>query len=423
MNHILFLTTNNLATNPRLKKELNLALGSGYRATVLTFNLGNWSNLSSKKIGIELRDRYKVAFELIELDATSETRVNWLFWGLSEKWARKIYPIFTDNVFINALANSRRSIQLLSKVRKLSIQPDLILAHNMGALYPAYCLGKTFKVPFIFDVEDYHPGEMPSSDKDNERKRREFLLRKLLPIAKAITSASPLIGQYTLDLVGGHHNHSVILNSFPESEFNSPITHQSKGVEALKLIWFGQKIGPGRGLEELFQALIEISHVDTGSFLLTLIGEWDAKFKTNEFLSFQEAVVDTSISVEVLQPLSQVGLHVHLSHYDIGLALEPGKDLNNTLALSNKIMTYNQAGLYVLATNTKAQSQFIQECPDRGMLCGQSASEIRLALEILLSNKKAIFKGKETRFKSGRKLGWEREAIKLISLWNDVVKK
>lgn len=372
----------------------------------------------------ELKRKYSNTFEPIELDATRTNWVNWFLLGLSEKWARIIYPFFKWNVYLNALANTRRSVQLLRKVKKLSIQPDLIFGHNMGALYPAYCLGKRYKVPFIFDVEDYHPGEMPSFDKDNERKRREFLLRKLLPSAKAITSASTLIEKYTLELIGEHPNHSVILNSFPESEFNFHTTQQPKSDEALKLIWFGQKIGPGRGLEELFQALIEISHVDTGPILLTLIGEWDAKFKTNEFLPFQETVLDTSISVEVLQPLSQVELHTHLCHYDIGLAMElAGTDLNRQLCLTNKIIAYAQAGLYILATNTKAQSQFIQECPDRGMLCGQSSLEIRLALEKLLIERETIFEGKDHRYIYGKKLSWELESAKLIGLWKDAFKK
>ncbi len=412
-----------MATNPRLLKELNLALGSGFQATALVFSMGNWSDSVNNEIKKALQDKYKDAFKLIELDATRTNWVKWFFWGLSEKWARIIYPFIMRNVFINALANTRRSIQLLREVKEMASPPDLILAHNMGALYPAYCLGKKYDVPFIFDVEDYHPGELASADKDNERRRRKYLLSKLLPHAKAIISASPLIEQYTLDLIGGHHNHSVILNSFPESEFNFPTTHQHKGVEALKLIWFGQKIGPGRGLEELFQALVDISRVDSKPIQLTLIGYWDAKFKTNKYLSFQETVLETSISVEILPPLPHVELHSRLCYNDIGLALEQGKDLNNKLALSNKIITYTQAGLYVLATNTKAQSQFIKECPDRGMLCGQSASEIRLALEKLLSNKKAIFKGKETRFKNGKKLSWELESTKLIGLWNDAFKK
>ncbi|MCG2462609.1 hypothetical protein K8352_17740 [Flavobacteriaceae bacterium F89] len=424
MKHILILTTNNLAANPRLHKELKLALDSGFHATTLVFSLGNWSDVASDRINNGLQRKHKDAFKLIQLIATRTAWFNWLFWGLSEKFARILYPFFKQNIFINALANTRRSIQLLKEAKKMAIQPDLILAHNMGALYPAYCLGTKFGVPFIFDVEDYHPGEMASSDSDNERKRREFLLRKLLPHAKAITSASPMIEKYSLDLIGGHPEHNVILNSFPESEFTSLTTHQPSSIEPLKLVWFGQKMGPCRGLEALFGALIDISRINSEPIQLTLIGDWDPKFKSNEFLPFLEAIQDTSISVEALPPLPQSELHGLLCHYDIGLALEQtGTDLNRQLCLTNKIIAYAQAGLYIMATDTKAQSHFISKCPDRGVLCGQSSSGIGQSLKNLLKEREAIIKGKEGRFNSGKKLAWEREATKLSGLWNAVIKK
>ena len=424
MKNFLFLTTTNLATNPRLTKELNLALTNRFRVTVLTFTLGNWSDKLGKEIEKGFQDEYGHAFKLIELDATRTNRFNWLFWALLEKCAGKIYPFFKSNVFINALASTRRSIQLLEKSRRLTVQPDLIIAHNMGALYPAYRLGKIRNIPFIFDIEDYHPGELASSNKGNEKKRREFLLKKLLSKAKGITSASPLIGKYTLKLIGDHPNHKVILNSFPESEFIPPMVQKFKKGEPLKLIWFGQKIGPDRGLEQLFGALSEISRSDLGPISLTLIGDWDTRFKKNIFFPFQKTIKGTCILVVVQVPLPQTELLAQLYYYDIGLALElTGSDLNRQLCLTNKIVAYTQAGLYTLATNTEAQSRFIKDDSDRGILCGQSSSDIRLALEKVLQERETIIEGKEIRYKKGRKLGWEQAKTKLVNLWNNAIER
>jgi len=406
-----------------LTKELNLALTKGFRVTALGFTLGNWGDTASMGIRKQLENDHRDNFKWIELDATPSHWFGWFLWGLSEKLARKIYPFFKNNIFINALANTRRAVQLVRAANRSGFRPDLIIAHNMGTLYPAYRLGKIRNIPFIFDIEDYHPGESVSKDKDNEKKRREFLLRKLLPIAKAITSASPLIEKYTLNLIGGHPNHKVILNSFPDSEFSSPIIQKSNQEEPLKLTWFGQKIGPGRGLEQLFRALADLSKLDLAPIYLTLIGDWDPKFKNDVFLPLQKTIDNTSFMVQTWEPIPQRELHLQLGHYDIGLAMELiGTDLNRQLCLTNKIMAYAQAGLYILATDTGAQSRFINQDPNRGVLCGQSSSEIHQALEKIIKNREAIISGKGDRYKNGRKLCWEQAATKLSGLWNDVIK-
>jgi len=48
MKKILFLTSTNLASNPRLLKELRLAVTHGYDCTVMQFQLGNWSDTATQ---------------------------------------------------------------------------------------------------------------------------------------------------------------------------------------------------------------------------------------------------------------------------------------------------------------------------------------------------------------------------------------
>jgi len=46
--HLLLLTTNNLATNPSLYKEVQTALGMGYRLTMAVYRLGKWSDTKKR---------------------------------------------------------------------------------------------------------------------------------------------------------------------------------------------------------------------------------------------------------------------------------------------------------------------------------------------------------------------------------------
>jgi len=494
--HLLFLTTNNLATNPRLVKELTTAVSMRLCATVVQYKLGNWSDNKSEQlkevvsgektvVSDELRgaNAKKREVEFIEIDATSKRKISWLKWGILEKLAQRVYPLFKNNLFINALASSRRSLQLVNVLKKTE-KPDLIVAHNLGALYPAYLLSKKWRIPFIFDVEDYHPGEFIRHDAQNEKARREFLMKTLLPKATAISSASPLIGEYTLNLIGSHPNHTVILNSFPQSEFTPPHfslnTHHSKLIthhsplktqnSSLNLVWFSQKISFGRGLEQLFEALkllhsanphhhqneetednrqkiansvnskINTQHslltthnsqLLTPNLNLTLIGDLDPEFNQQiiePFLAQLETLkqvvlhpsfsLRSSVSLKIMSPMTQSDLHAELANHDVGLALEfSDTDLNRQLCLTNKILAYAQAGLYILATDTPAQSAFMAQQPQQGVVCGQTPEAIAAALSKIIESSQEIKQQTLERFGKGKELAWEKEREKLKAIW------
>ena len=442
--HLLFLTTQNYATNPRLYKEVKLAIKLNYRVTVATFRLGNWSDSKSNELGLDKRN---LRLQEIKIDATKKSKYQWLKWGLLEKLARFLYPAFKKNLLINSLASNRRSMQILEVCKKTD-KPDLIIVHNLGAAYPGFKLSRMWKIPFIFDVEDYHPGEAVKHDNGNEKKRREFLLQEILPWADGLTMASPLIRDFTLKLIGEHANHRVILNSFPEKEFNHPNQNGDSQIEPLKMVWFSQKISFDRGLELLFKALVQIcnSAIQKGkndiALSLTLIGDLDADFFQKEILPLQNYIWCTpniktishkqhlltnlqkpcSINLSILPAMPQIELHKNLKYFDIGLALEPGKDLNNQLALSNKIMAYAQAGLYILATNTPAQQEFMNESTNRGLICYQTPSSIATALLEILNRATEVKINFAKRFKDGHSLAWEHESSKLLSLWSTLLK-
>ncbi|MDW5287872.1 hypothetical protein [Formosa sp. PL04] len=429
MKQILFLTTNNLATNPRLVKEVQLALQLQHRVTIIMFKLNNWSDAKSIQLKdqlIKICNNDESCLRIIQLEAIPSNKLKWIYLGVREKLAKKVSGLILTDLKLNALANNRRSLQIYNAAKKIKDKPDLICAHNMGALYPAHELSELWKVPFIFDVEDYHPGEIVSTDGETAKNRIEFLMQSLLPKAKSITYASPLIGQYTLDLIGEHKSSAVVLNGFNDSEF-SLLSHTendiNKNETGLKLVWFSQKISFGRGLEELFNALGIISKSNHNiKISLTLIGELDSNFETIEITKIRKKLEHTNLRLTIENPLGQQELHATLSHFDVGLALEfNSRDLNRQICLTNKIITYAQAGLYILATNTKAQEQFITDYPELGVLSAQSEIEISEMIQKLYQNKDQIKANKRVRFQKGKCLSWDSEQIKIQELWNQIL--
>jgi hypothetical protein len=248
MKSLLFLTSNNLATNPRLVKELELARQS-YKCTVLYFNLSNWSDALDAEIRTSMPD---VVFKI--LPTGKEALFIWLFTSSIERLARLFYPTYKGSLRLNAFAHSKRSLLLWLALKKHPLKHDLVIAHNIASLFPAYSFARTNNIPYAFDLEDYHPGEAIGTDIVNEIFRRKYLMAKLLSKAAYVSYASPLIGKAFLDLLDNSFNgrHYLVNNSFSAKDFEG---FRESVSGKLSLVWFSQNITFGRGLELVIPVL------------------------------------------------------------------------------------------------------------------------------------------------------------------------
>ena len=106
------------------------------------------------------------------------------------------------------------------------------------------------------------------------------------------------------------------------------------------------------------------------------------------------------------------------SQFDVGLALEPGFSTNNKLALSNKLFSYLQSGLAIIASDTTAQQCFISEYPEVGQVYHRNdIQSLTTHLSTYQSNRQILYDTCEASLKLGReKLNWENESVKFLSL-------
>ncbi|CDF80630.1 glycosyltransferase (GTnc) [Formosa agariphila KMM 3901] len=416
---VLFILSGNLSTTPRALKSI-LSMKDDYHCDTLLVNrMKSWKD---KDFDIIKSNNLNVT----TLELGRDPFFNWFKSTILEKGAKLIYKKANKNISVNAYASNKAAIILKTHLSTLNLSDvDLVIGHSEGSMYPCWYVNKKWSIPFVFDVEDFHPGETISVDTINEKNRREYLMKTILPEASGLIFASPLIGKYTLDLIGDHPNSDVILNGFNDTEFkltNNKVHFDEVG-DSLRFVWFSQKIGYGRGLEELFEALSKIllnSH--QVKLDLTLIGELDEKFNTDIIQNFQKKLGNSEIKVNVESSLPQKELHERLSRFDVGLALEfNSSDLNRQICLTNKIITYAQAGLFILATDTKAQKQFLHEFTELGALCGQTVNEIENSILELLERNDEIKREKEQRFEIGKQLSWNTEEKKLRRLWKKIL--
>lgn len=392
---ILFITTHNLATNPRLVKEIQLAVSLNYKVSVICFDFDNWS----KQLNEEIKSRFS-NIEFYCIDAGRKHLFNWALSILEEKVYRFLGKYFQLSDANLSQAVSRRSNLLIKEIQKIK-KADLVIGHNPGAIYPSIYAAQRFDCIAGFDVEDYHPGE------GRYVYLNQFtlnLMKRNLPFFGYLSFASFPIQKKCLDEIHVDKKTTClsVLNYFNSDEFIQPL---KISATKLKLVWFSQNIDINRGLEHIIPIIKK--HADWVE--LHLIGNLSKQFE--EILKInQEILIHHS-------PLPQLGLNKKLAEFDIGLAVEDyDKDFNRNLCLTNKIISYYQAGLYILASDSIAQREFLNSRTFQGK-CFKNVQEFEVELKSLYENLTTVRNDKNSRFESAKKENWENESIILSNLW------
>ena len=400
MKSLLFITTHNLATNPRVVKEIELALHHNYNVTVVCCGFDNWSKANNEII----KQRLLPLVNYVEISATRSPFVPWLLSTCMYQAAALLLRCFPANSLLLSVNSNKRSWLILQYLKKIQHPIDLAIAHNPGSFYPAMRFAKTNKIPFGIDLEDYHPGETTQL---SEAARFKTLNKNMLPLADYVSAASPLILEYSkADLSRPLQNELLLLNYFDKEEFLPPV-HQETAV--LSLVWFSQNISWGRGLEEIIPAI-----KNNPQFILHLYGHADVPFCA-EWITGADNIL--------LHPaLPQEALHQQLSKYDVGLALEkPASNLNRDLCITNKILAYYQSGLYILASNTSAQDEFITAHPEHGMLGELTTAQLLQALQQLSATRDAIRQHAAQRYQKAAAQHWEKASLPLLNTWKQLL--
>lgn len=230
-----------------------------------------------------------------------------------------------------------------------------------------------------------------------------------LPNAFYVSYAAPLIKEKTLSLIKREKNNPLILNSFYRNEF-SYIEDNKKTT--INLCWFSLTIGKGRGLELLIPALR--NHKD--KVKLSLIGNIDDDF-------FTSYIKDNLDFINILPLMPQEELHQFICKSDIGVALElTSTDVNRDIALTNKVLAYYQAGLFILATDTAAQVDFFSDKKDCCFIAEQNELSLNRGLQFIVSNIDEIRNSKNKRYIDADPLSFDSEKHKLTTLWESAIK-
>jgi glycosyltransferase involved in cell wall biosynthesis len=297
-------------------------------------------------------------------------------------------------------------------------QADLTIVHSEAGLWVGHQLLKDgFRVGV--DFEDWFSEDLlPQSRLTRPIEHLKVLEQQLLRECRYC-----LVQSYAMAAAMTHAypgaNPTVIYNCFPWAE-RSGMDHQNRdrrNRSLPSLHWFSQTIGPGRGLEILFQALLFLK----SSAEIHLRGHYPDR--AQHWL--EPLIPDHWRDRVFIHPtVPNAELLSRIAEHDIGLALESTAVLSRDLTITNKFFQYLQAGLAVVATNTAGQREIFSKWPTIGRMTTSNDPEaLAHALDELLLNPKDLESAKAAALQTARDhLNWEKQAERLLQAINSTFK-
>ncbi|ARV61245.1 glycosyl transferase family 1 [Nostocales cyanobacterium HT-58-2] len=401
MAKILILIGAHLCTAPRPQKEADALANAGHDVVVRGF----WFNPEMVKRDRLLIINKKWKFKpIIDFQPTHHLK-NWSV-RLQGRLAKEKFQRF--GIFSPALLGY--GTKLMLKAARQA-RADLIIVHSEAGLWVGkQLLDEGFRVGV--DFEDWFSEDLSLS------------ARAIRPIAKLKALEQFLARECTYCLTTSHAmaealaatyqvpKPTVIYNTFPWSE-RAQIDRQKRdnrhNPSLPSIHWFSQTIGPGRGLETLFQALPHL----TTPVEIHLRGHYPES--SRQWLEPQlSSQWRDRIFIHPTVPNAE--LLSRIAEHDIGLALEVPYCLNKQFTTSNKLFQYLQAGLAVIATDTAGQREIFSQQPAIGQLIPSNHPEaLTQALNNFLQNPEKLIAAKAAALQAAKdKFHWESQIETLL---------
>lgn len=393
---IVIITTAQPSTNPRMVKEYLALKQAGYQVKVLYSYAVPWALAADKQLFSEYQ-LDQSDFQLVGGSPVSDS-----FSYLQTRVTKKIADKYLKK---SLFALSRTSYYLLKAAK--SVPADLYIAHTLGALPAAVAAGRKHRAKVGFDAEDFHRGEMTMGRSLFEK--NSAVEEAYFPHLDFFTAASPMITEQYSRLfpkVPG-----ICINNYFPSRFLNPKREANDSPE-LKLWWFSQKIGPGRGLDEVIKA---IGLTKNRNIILTLLGNVTEEMKKSLFEWVAAAGMDAG-QITILPPVPEHQLFVEARKYDIGFAVETGASDNLKYCLANKIFTYLLAGNAIVFSDTPAQKAFLEQHPGIGTAYSRlDTSALADILSAYANDRDLLFRHQRGALLCAKEVcNWERESQILV---------
>lgn len=305
--------------------------------------------------------------------STVATRLRWARLRLRARLARELY-VRARCVISDAFGYGVASMYRHAR----STAPDLAVFHSEGGLWAAARLDRE-GVRVGVDFEDWFSRDLPP---ESRRDRPTDALAKLEQLALTypyVTAASHSMADALANAYGGRRP-AVIYNTFAPG----PRRTMKAADAPIRLHWFSQTLGPGRGLEFLLEALSGV----TGDWHLTLRGDDPTRFGESLIARLPERLRSR---VELAPTVPSPLLPAKIAEHDVGLALETVAIPNKDVTVSNKLFQYLSAGLAIIATGTAGHREVLSQAPlSASIVNPDDPDQLRAALQVLVNDRSRV---------------------------------
>jgi glycosyltransferase involved in cell wall biosynthesis len=338
---ITVITSGHLSTCPRMLKSADALSDAGYDVRVVATMHEPWATTTDR----DVRSRRTWPVDTIDYRRWGG---GWTYWRTGARYrcaravAAALDPARTP-VAVVSRAFGRVHSELVHEA--MSAPADLIYGGTTGALAAVAEAARRLSIPYGIDLEDLHTGEDNGPGAAFNAALAERVEASVVPGASFVTTSSEAIADAYRDRYGVAP--AIVHNTFPlPSSAPQPVR---RDPSMLRLYWFSQTIGPGRGLEE---TIVAAGRAGVKAEL-TLRGRPLSGYL--ERLSSLAAGHAPSLTIVHHDPAPPDAMIDAARDYDVGLALELMAVRNRQLCLTNKAFTYMLAGLAVAISDTPGQ--------------------------------------------------------------------
>jgi glycosyltransferase involved in cell wall biosynthesis len=320
---------------------------------------------------------------------------------------------------IAELAYSR--LLLVQFRQAIRARADLYIAHNPQSLPVVAWAAHVTGAKYGFDFEDFHQGEVPVNEAGSLSNRLLSVIEaRHVHAAQHVTAASWGIANEVAAL-HAIPTPTTILNVFKwaDRELLPSGIKKSRRSNGLSLYWVSQIVSLDRGVQDVIQAMGRVGE----SVVLHIRGVLNPEARAKLMLLAQNSGVLDRIIFHGLIPPAE--LLASAAEHDVGLCLEVPAVLNREICITNKMFLYMLAGLAVIASRTRGQTEVLAKCPGAGFLYDSgNIEELALIIERLARDPELLARAKANALAAAReRWNWEQESRTLVASVNNLLRQ
>lgn len=396
---VCLVTAHHISMQPRTLREADTLAKLGHQVRVVCRQVDQ----ALFSYDHELMKRRSWQLESLLLARNGKSSLDWMIESVKSSVYKKIYRAGARTSEVGARAYVR-GMQRLTAMSQAE-PADWFIAHAHPALPIAAAAARRWNAKLGFDCEDLL-GEMG----DDPPQIIEQVEQEHLPACDYISVPSQCVGERLRERYDIRPP-VVLYNVFPRELAEGMIHPKGRSnARALRLHWFGQTIGKGRGLEEAIEA---IGLID-GDVELHLRGRVSEEYRAR----LESLASGNSRNQIVFHPVIAHDELIRSLEFDVGLALERPENGNCARTASNKLFAYMLAGLAIAATDTPGQREVLERIPEAGFLYEAHKPELLAkGLQCWFDNRDAMSESQQAAWNAAReRFCWDIEKEKYLNL-------